>query len=50
VRDLVRAGVSETVVMSVSGYKTRNMLDPSNIVATDDVKEVIEKVSGPRMP
>ena len=47
VRNLIRAGVRETVAMSVSGHKTRSMLDRYNIIATDDIREAMTKVSAP---
>lgn len=38
VRDLIRAGVSETVAMTITGHKTRPMFQRYNISSTEDKK------------
>ena len=45
IRNLIRAGVDQTVAMRISGHRTDSTFRRYNITSEDDLREAVEKVA-----
>jgi len=44
-----RYGVSESVVMRMSGHKTRAVFERYNVVAAEDLRDAVRRIEGARL-
>ncbi len=44
VRNLIRAGVSETVAMKISGHRSRSIFDRYNITSEEDLRQAASRL------
>jgi integrase len=44
-RDMIRAGVAQTIAMKITGHKTATMFQRYNIADTSDVSEALSKTA-----
>ena len=44
-RNMVRAGVTETVAMSLTGHRTRAMFDRYNITSQEDQRDALKQLA-----
>lgn len=47
-RDMIRAGVPQTVAMKITGHRTTSIFDRYNVSDTDDLREALRKTYGYR--
>jgi hypothetical protein len=45
VRDMIRAGVAQTIAMAVSGHKTATIFQRYNITDTSDLRDALSKTA-----